>query len=328
VDLTTGNVRDHDPASLLTKITAVAPEGDCPLWGDFLKRVTDDDTELQSFLQRMMGYCLTGSIDEHALFFLYGTGGNGKGVFLNAMTAIFGDYAKVAPADMFTVTQNERHPTDMAMLQGARLVTAQETEEGKFWAEAKIKALTGGDPITARFMRQDFFTYLPQFKLVIAGNHKPRLRNVDEAIRRRIDLVPFTVTIPQWPNMAAFFNGRSTAASNGSASVSRRHAVSAKRRLTTLTPKIRFLSGSRIVASSRKQHGPAWPISMRATLATQQRPARVSIQCGGSPSDYKVSGMSVSVEGSGYTKICLLRLPCRAHRSGTFRVPYGDRTDY
>ena len=98
---------------------------------------------------------------------------------------------------MFTVTQNERHPTDMAMLQGARLVTAQESEEGKFWAEAKIKALTGGDPITARFMRQDFFTYEPQFKLVIAGNHKPRLRNVDEAIRRRIHMVPFTVTIPQ-----------------------------------------------------------------------------------------------------------------------------------
>jgi P4 family phage/plasmid primase-like protien len=129
----------------------------------------------------MMGYCLTGSIDEHALFFLYGTGGNGKGVFLNTMTAILGDYAKVAPADMFTVTQNKRHPTDVAMLQGARLVTAQETKEGKFWAEAKIKALTGGDPITARFMRQDFFTYAPQFKLVIAGNHKPRLRNVDES---------------------------------------------------------------------------------------------------------------------------------------------------
>ncbi len=154
----------------------------------FLDRVTGSNPALQTYLQRVAGYCLTGSIKEHALFFLYGTGANGKGVFLNTLTAIFGDYAKVAPVDMFTATQGERHPTDMAMLQGARLVAAQETEEGRSWAESKIKSLTGGDPITARFMRQDFFTYSPQFKLVFA--------NVDEAIRRRVQLIPFTVTIP------------------------------------------------------------------------------------------------------------------------------------
>ena len=99
--------------------------------------------------------------------------------------------------DMFTVTHSERHPTDLAMLRGARLVTAIETEEGKRWDESKLKALTGGDPIAARFMRQDFFEYIPQFKLLIAGNHKPSFRNVDEAIRRRVKLVPFTVTIPE-----------------------------------------------------------------------------------------------------------------------------------
>jgi putative DNA primase/helicase len=99
--------------------------------------------------------------------------------------------------ETFVVTQGEHHPTDLAGLRGARLVTSQETEKGRRWAEGKIKALTGGDPITARFMRQDFFTYLPDFKLVIAGNHKPSLGSVDEAIRRRFNLVPFTVTIAE-----------------------------------------------------------------------------------------------------------------------------------
>ncbi len=96
----------------------------------------------------------------------------------------------------FTATQNERHPTELAMLRGARLVTAQETEDGQQWAESKIKALTGGNPVSARFMRQDFFTFQPTFKIVIAGNHKPSLRNVDEAIKRRINMPPFEVTIP------------------------------------------------------------------------------------------------------------------------------------
>jgi putative DNA primase/helicase len=138
---------------------------------------------------------LTGSTREHALFFFYGPGGNGKGVFLNTLSAILADYAAVAPMEAFIATQGERHPTDLAGLRGARLVASQETEEGRRWAESKIKALTGGDPITARFMRQDFFTYQPAFKLVIAGNHKPGLRGVDEAIRRRFHLVPFMVKI-------------------------------------------------------------------------------------------------------------------------------------
>ena len=96
----------------------------------------------------------------------------------------------------FTATFSDRHPTDLAGLRGARLVTAPETEEGRRWAEAKIKTLTGGDQISARFMRQDFFDYTPQFKLMISGNHKPGFRSVDEAIRRRFNLIPFTVTIP------------------------------------------------------------------------------------------------------------------------------------
>jgi phage/plasmid-associated DNA primase len=99
-------------------------------------------------------------------------------------------------SDTFTATMQEHHPTDLAGLRGARLVTVTEVEEGRRWAEGKIKTMTGGDKISARFMRQDFFEYIPQFKLWVAGNHKPRLRNVDEAMRRRLHLVPFAVTIP------------------------------------------------------------------------------------------------------------------------------------
>jgi putative DNA primase/helicase len=196
VDLHTGKLLPHDRNHYITKVTEVTPGGDCPMWKQFLHQVTSGDEELQQFLQRMAGYALTGSTRDHALFFFYGTGGNGKGVFLNTISSLLGDYAAVAPMETFIATNGERHPTDLAGLRGSRLVTSQETEEGRRWAESKIKALTGGDPITARFMRQDFFTFQPTFKLVIAGNHKPGLRGVDEAIRRRFHLVPFTVTIP------------------------------------------------------------------------------------------------------------------------------------
>src|SRR4051794_373979 len=128
--------------------------------------------------------------------FGYGTGANGKGTFLNTLSGLLAGYAAVAPMDAFTASATDRHTTDLAMLRGARLVTAQETEEGRRWAESRVKAMTGGDPITARFMRQDFFTFSPQFKLLIAGNHRPGLRNVDEAIRRRFNMLPFAVKIP------------------------------------------------------------------------------------------------------------------------------------
>src|SRR5262249_19627711 len=109
---------------------------------------------------------------------------------------IFGGYATVADMGTFIATRAERHPTDLAKLCGARLVVAQETQRGRHWDETKIKALTGGDKITARFMRQDFFDFVPTFKLFIVGNHKPRLSSVDEAMRRRMLVVPFTVQIP------------------------------------------------------------------------------------------------------------------------------------
>ena len=198
VDLRTGKMRPQKPDDYITKITGIAPAASCPIpaWLAFLNRVHGGDAELMAFMQRLTGYALTGRTTEHALAFLYGTGANGKTTFLNAITGCAGDYHRTAPIETFTASNSDRHPTDLAGLRGARLVTAIETEEGRRWAESRIKALTGGDKIAARFMRQDFFEYVPQFKLVIAGNHKPGLRTVDEAIRRRFHLVPFTVTIP------------------------------------------------------------------------------------------------------------------------------------
>ena len=197
VDLKTGILRPHRVEDFMTKITAVGPGGNCPLFLAFLDRIMNGDHELISYLQRVFGYGLTGEIIEHALFFWYGTGANGKSVLLSTVSGLLGDYHTVAPIETFTVSNSDRHSTDLAGLRGARLVSASETEEGRRWAEAKIKQLTGGDRIAARFMRQDFFTYQPAFKLIIAGNHKPSLRSVDEAIRRRFHLVPFAVTIPE-----------------------------------------------------------------------------------------------------------------------------------
>lgn len=194
VDLRTGILREAMPEDMITRVTAVAPAPDgteAPIWRAFLLQATKEDYQLIGFLKRWFGYCLTGSTKEHALFFGYGQGGNGKSVLLNTMARIMGDYAVVAAMETFTASQGDKHPTDLAMLRGARLVTATETEEGRAWAESRIKQITGGDPVSARFMRQDFFTYIPQFKLTIAGNNKPILRNVDEAARRRFNIVPF-----------------------------------------------------------------------------------------------------------------------------------------
>ena len=196
IDLRTGRLSPHRRFSYSTKATAVAPEGDCPLWLTHLERVTRGDVDLVSYLQRMFGYALTGSTQEHALFFAHGHGANGKSVTTGVAAGILGDYHRTAPIETFVASGGERHPTDLAGLRGARLVTAIETEEGRRWAESRIKAFTGGDRIAARFMRQDFFEYIPQFKLLIAGNYRPSLRSVDEAIRRRLHLIPFSVTIP------------------------------------------------------------------------------------------------------------------------------------
>lgn len=196
VDLKTGVLMRARPEDYITLSSAITPSQTvaCPTWLAFLQQATGGDDDLISFLQKFAGYCLTGDTRLHALLFVHGPGGNGKSVWLNTLAGIMADYAKTAAMDTLTEQRGNRHPTDLAMLRGARLVTASETEEGRPWAEARIKALTGGDPITAHFMRQDDFTYLPTFKLVIVGNHKPSLHNIDAAAKRRFNIVPFTHT--------------------------------------------------------------------------------------------------------------------------------------
>jgi putative DNA primase/helicase len=192
LDLRTGVLRAANPADGITRLAAVAPcAGPKPLFERFLRETFQNDAELILFAQVWFGYCLTGDISEHALWFGFGEGGNGKGVLINTITGIMKDYAVTAAMDTFVAARGDRHSTEIAMLQGARLVTASETERGRAWAEARIKQITGGDPITARFMRQDNFTFTPQFKLALMGNHKPLLRGVDDAVRRRFNLVPF-----------------------------------------------------------------------------------------------------------------------------------------
>lgn len=195
IDLRSGLRMDNNPRLMITRITGVTPSAiPTPRWAAFLQEVTGGDIELEAYLQRLIGYALTGSTQEHVLAFFWGNGGNGKGVFLNTIVRALGTYAAVAGMDTFTASTNDRHPADVAALAGARLVTAQETQEGRSWDEAKVKSITGGDPISARFMRQNYFTFLPQFKLLFAGNHRPRISNLDNAMRRRFHLVPFTRT--------------------------------------------------------------------------------------------------------------------------------------
>jgi putative DNA primase/helicase len=199
IDLSTGEDLDPDRNDYITQMAgcaAAASGTEHPGWTKFLSKITAGDDELVRFLQRYVGYCLTGEVIEHVFVFAYGKGGNGKGVFINTISKIFGGYATVADMATFIESKSDRHPTELAKLRGARLVVAQETQQGRSWDEAKIKAITGGDRQTARFMRQDFFDFDPTFKLFIVGNHKPSLKNVDEAMRRRLLLVPFTVEVP------------------------------------------------------------------------------------------------------------------------------------
>jgi P4 family phage/plasmid primase-like protien len=198
LDLRNGVLRAAERGDLATRQTTVTPDlkSECPMWRSFLRTITGGDGDLEAYLARVAGYCLTGITSEHALFFLHGTGRNGKGTFSHTLRKMLGSYAVAAESQTFAASQGNQHTTELARLDGARLVVTSETEEGKEWNESRIKQLTGGDPVTARFMRQDNFTFMPRFKLVMLGNHKPRLKAVDEAMRARINMLPFTVFVP------------------------------------------------------------------------------------------------------------------------------------
>ncbi|WP_165802821.1 phage/plasmid primase, P4 family [Pelagivirga sediminicola] len=199
VDLRTGELREAQREHMVTKQTTIAaanPGGVPQRWLQFMAEIFDGDQEIIGFMQRAAGYALTGMTTEHKLLFLYGTGRNGKSVFLNTLFDIWGDYARRAAAETFLNTMGDKHGTGIAGLQGARLVAGSELPKGKTWDEAVIKDLTGGDVMSGRFMRGDYFDFSPHLTLMIAGNNQPSFRGVDEAIRARVVLVPFLVTIP------------------------------------------------------------------------------------------------------------------------------------
>jgi len=200
INLRTGQLSKPRRQDLITKLAPVIydPDAQCPLWERFLLEVMGGDQELVSFLQRAIGCTLTGDTSEQVIFILHGKGANGKSTLLETLRAMLGeDYTVQIRAESLMVKQGDTIPNDIARLKGARLVNARETEEGKRLAEALVKEMTGGDTMTARFMRGEFFDFKPEFKLFLAANHKPTIRGTDLAIWRRIRLIPFDVTFPE-----------------------------------------------------------------------------------------------------------------------------------
>ena len=197
IDLRTGKLLLHDPERLITKMAPVTFDmnATCPTFENFLKEILNNDQQLIRFIQRTVGYLLTGEVSEQAIVFFWGTGANGKSTLLNVLRDILGDYAKQAAPNLLTVRLGESHPTELADLEGARLVTASEIGSGKRLDEALVKHLTGGDRIKGRRMRQDFYEFRPTLKLVVATNNKPIIQGTGNAIWRRVKLIHFNVTI-------------------------------------------------------------------------------------------------------------------------------------
>jgi putative DNA primase/helicase len=200
IDLKTGELHPAKRSDLLTRAvpTVFDAHARCPQWEGFLRRIFDDQKSMIDFVQRIVGYTLTGSIKEHKLFFLYGTGANGKSTFIETIRAVLGEYAQVADFTTFLHRDMDSGGprNDLARMPGARMVTASEVESGRHLNEPLIKNLTGGDKATARFLHHEFFDFYPEFKLWLIGNHKPHVRGTDEGFWRRIVFITFGVTIP------------------------------------------------------------------------------------------------------------------------------------
>jgi putative DNA primase/helicase len=195
LDLETGELLPHDRTQRISKLSSIRydAKATCPLWLATLRAIFNGDENLMRFFQCAVGYSLTGITREQCFFILHGGGANGKSLVLHILRSILGDYQEHAPAATLMQKRADAIPNDVAKLRGARLVTSIETNEGRRLDEALVKALTGDDPITARFFRQEFFTFHPQFKIFLATNHKPQIAGTDDGIWRRIRLIPFGV---------------------------------------------------------------------------------------------------------------------------------------
>lgn len=199
VDLKAGELRDHEKKNHFTKISNVeyTDKADCPKWDEFLNDIFLGNQELVRYIQRAVGYSLSGHTSEQVLFVLYGNGRNGKSVFLDIINEIFGNYStNIQPqAIMASKNQSDASP-EIAKLDGARLVTTTEPNEGERFDEGLLKQLTGGDRVSARKLYENEFEFTPQFKLWMATNHKPYVRGRDEGIWRRFVIIPFDKQIP------------------------------------------------------------------------------------------------------------------------------------
>ena len=197
LDLRTSELGVHRREDYITRLSPLEydPDAACERWLAFLERV-QPSADVRAFLQRALGYSATGSARERALIVCWGSGRNGKGTLLQAVKTLLGDYAVRTPSETFAGRRDDAIPNDLAALRGARFVFASETKEGRRLAEATLKDLTGGEEISARFMRGEFFSFTPTFTPWLATNHRPRISGTDPAIWDRIRLVPFTVRIP------------------------------------------------------------------------------------------------------------------------------------
>ena len=199
IDLRTGTLHPHLGEDLITKLAPVTYDVNAtsPTWDRFLAQIMSGNDGLVRFLQKAVGYALTGDTSEQVIIILHGGGANGKSTFLNTVAAVLGDYARQTPVETLLATRRTGIPNDLARLNGARFVTAAEAEHGHRMAEGLVKQITGGDKVAARFLYAEFFEFVPTFKVFLATNHKPLIEGTNYAIWRRIRLVPFTVRIPE-----------------------------------------------------------------------------------------------------------------------------------
>jgi putative DNA primase/helicase len=196
IDLTNGRLLEHQKSKRITKFAPIIYDenGECPQWLNFLKSIFKKNKHLIHYVQKVLGMSLTGDVSEQAMFILYGTGANGKSTFINTIMQIMGDYGTNTPTETFMQKKGNTASNDIARLNGTRFVAAMEGDCGEKLAEAVVKRLTGNDRISARFLYGEYFEFIPTFKIFMATNHKPKISGLDNAIWRRIKLIPFEVS--------------------------------------------------------------------------------------------------------------------------------------
>ena len=204
-DFDTMVFREHNKNDNITKKSPIVydSKSECPRWIEFLNTITEKDESVIGYIQKLFGYSLTGLTDFEAFWFLYGTGANGKTVLVETYIKLLGEYAAIIPTETLMAKNfrgSEATP-DLAKLRGTRAVFSSETEEGSYFNDSRIKSLTGGETITVRFLHENPFSFRPQFKLFIVGNHQPGMRGTSEGEKRRVNLIPFNYTIPKEKRM-------------------------------------------------------------------------------------------------------------------------------